>query len=164
MLLPLGEKQRMLSCHMISFLLSFALTADISHKCLLYYLPVIVFCIGNSPWNLCPHASKVVHLLYVNFSLFSVPWGLFIHLTILANSGSLNYTAYETRPLFNCLGLEWAETWVLFLNLPSKHFCHLAHFAHCPANSLVTILCLISGFIIFKQCHVSGLGQYLRAP
>lgn len=49
-----GERHRMLSRHGISFLLSSALTADISHKCLLYYLPVIVFCAGSGPRSAVP--------------------------------------------------------------------------------------------------------------
>lgn len=105
-----GDRQRMLSCHMISFLLSFALTADISHKCLLYYLPVIVFCVGNGPRNPRPHASKVLRLPHVNLSLSGAPGGPSIHLSIPTNSGSPNYRGCE-RPLFRCLGAAGTGSW-----------------------------------------------------
>lgn len=162
MLLPLGERQRMLSCHMISFLLSFALTADISHKCLLYYLPVIVFCVGNSLRNPRPHASKVLRLLHVNLSLSGAPWGPSIHLSILTNSGSLNYTASE-RPLFRCLGGAGTGSWhklgLCFCicqvsNLP--FWLGVGFFKSCPASNVAwphisaRILVLIFS-VAFKQ-------------
>lgn len=55
-----GGRHRMLSGHMISFLLSSALTADISHKCLLYYLPVIVFRAGKGPRNAAPDGGRAL--------------------------------------------------------------------------------------------------------
>lgn len=70
-----GGRHRMLSRHMISFLLSSALTADISHKCLLYYLPVIVFCAGNGPRNPRPNASRALSCLPVNLSVSGAPGG-----------------------------------------------------------------------------------------
>lgn len=70
-----GGRHRMLSRHMISFLLNSALTADISHKCLLYYLPVIVFCAGNGPRNPRPNASRVLRCLPVNLSMSGAPGG-----------------------------------------------------------------------------------------